>query len=96
MKAEGRGLLYLHGTLGAGKSHVVAALVCYLVRNKHRVVFLADCRPLAKALVRGIKSALYLAFTDKPHVISRIAKIRVGKDIEDFCNEIADSETICF
>lgn len=94
MKTEGRRLLYLHGTFRTGKSHVVAALACYLVRNQHRVMFLANRRPLAKALVRGMR--LQYAFTDKPHVVSCITKIRVAQDVEDFYNEIADSETIYF
>ena len=40
--------LYLHGTLGAGKSHVIAALEC-LIRKAHptiSIIYIPDCHEL--------------------------------------------------
>jgi len=37
----------LHGTLGAGKSHLLAVLTCVLRKEGMRVVYLPDCRRLS-------------------------------------------------
>ncbi|KAF8537365.1 hypothetical protein BDD12DRAFT_887798 [Trichophaea hybrida] len=35
--------LWLYGTIGYGKSHILAALVCYLISTGDTVVYLPDC-----------------------------------------------------
>lgn len=56
--------LSLYGTSGTGKSHLLATLVCHLVRNKKRVIFLPDCHDLLKDAREGFRSALLFAFYD--------------------------------
>jgi hypothetical protein len=38
-----RRAIYVYGTRGYGKSHMLAALACLLVRQGERVVYLPDC-----------------------------------------------------
>lgn len=54
--------LSLYGTSGTGKSHLLAALVCHLVRDKKRVIYLPDCHYLLKDAREGFRSALLFAF----------------------------------
>jgi hypothetical protein len=61
---DGSSTLYLYGPSGTGKSHLLAALVFYLVRNGERVLFIPDCRSLLTHLLDQIKQALLFAFHD--------------------------------
>ena len=50
--------LLLHGTAGFGKSHIVAALVCLLIKQGRLVVYLPDCKVMLKDRVdylRGLR-----------------------------------------
>jgi hypothetical protein len=38
--------LWLYGTQGYGKSHLLAALVCHLIARDERVIYIPDCRAL--------------------------------------------------
>lgn len=42
--------LYLYGTLGYGKSYLLAAVVCFLIQRGMNVVYLPDCRALLRSL----------------------------------------------
>lgn len=64
MDRKGKRRLYLHGTIGAGKSHILAALACFLRRQGKRVVYLPDCSVLVHSPVKGIKLGLIMAFSD--------------------------------
>jgi chromosomal replication initiation ATPase DnaA len=46
--------VWLYGTQGYGKSHLLAALVCYLAAADERVVYIPDCRALLKSAVEPI------------------------------------------
>ncbi|KAF8431713.1 hypothetical protein BGX38DRAFT_1177614 [Terfezia claveryi] len=52
---------YLHGTQGSGKSHILAALTCLLMKKGHRVVYIPDCRALILDLFRYLQFSLILA-----------------------------------
>ena len=56
--------LYLYGSRGYGKSHILLALACLLVRYGHRVVYLPDCRAMLRAPVSYLRNALLFAFAD--------------------------------
>jgi hypothetical protein len=53
--------LYIHGTIGYGKSHILAALACFLARRKKMVVYLPDCREMLKEPFTYIQRALLCA-----------------------------------
>ena len=92
----GRSKLFLHGTMAAGKSHLLAAAACYLFRIGKRVVYLADCLALVKHPVYSIRIALCLAFADKPDILSKMAKVETADDIRTVCEKVANEYTIYF
>ncbi|KAG0128867.1 hypothetical protein HOY82DRAFT_611580 [Tuber indicum] len=55
---------WLYGTRGYGKSHLLAALVCYLTARGERVVYIPDCRECVKDPVPYIKAAMLFAWGD--------------------------------
>jgi len=56
--------LWLYGTQGYGKSHLLAALVCYLTAQGEPVVFIPDCRACRGRPVTCFKKAMLFAWTD--------------------------------
>ena len=56
--------LYIQGTMGYGKSHILAALACLLTRLGKRVVYLPDCRQMVVDPVSYIRNALLCSFSD--------------------------------
>jgi len=63
---EGIENLYLYGTSGSGKSHILAALACKLIREGERVVYVPDCARLLDNFEWAIRTALCCAFYDSP------------------------------
>ncbi|KAF8535742.1 hypothetical protein BDD12DRAFT_912599 [Trichophaea hybrida] len=94
--AKGRQFLFLHGTLGVGKSHLMAALACYLTRRGKRVVFLPDCLALLKSPLPGVREALTIAFSDEPLLVDEIFEARTKDDLEDLCAKISTEHTLYF
>jgi hypothetical protein len=56
--------LYVYGTSGLGKSHLIAAFVCQLIRMGHRVLYLPDCYFMLMDPPSAIRKALIFAFHD--------------------------------
>jgi hypothetical protein len=56
-----RGYLF-YGTIGYGKSHLLAALACYLISAGKRVVYIPDCRECAWSPVSYFRAAMLLAW----------------------------------
>ena len=69
---KGTNRLYLYGASGAGKSHLLAALVCQLVFEGERVFYIPDCRRLLHD-VTLIQDALLFAFQQDPHLWATIS-----------------------
>ena len=59
-----RQAIYVCGTGGYGKSHILAALACLLVRKKEPVVYLPDCRAMLREPLEYLRHALLFAFVD--------------------------------
>jgi hypothetical protein len=53
--------VWLYGTPGYGKSHLLAALVCYLAAQDERVVYIPDCWALLQDPVRYIQATMLFA-----------------------------------
>lgn len=94
MLEEGWNELYLYGTFGYGKSHVLAALACYLIRQGEEVVYLPDCRAMLRNFVGYIKGALLLTFADSVELQGKVEELRDEQAIEDFLDEHAHSERL--
>jgi hypothetical protein len=58
--------LYLYGTSGSGKSHLLAALVYHLVREGKRVFYIPDCSSLLLEPAKTMRAAYHFAFYDTP------------------------------
>ncbi|KAF8327351.1 hypothetical protein F5887DRAFT_1274679 [Amanita rubescens] len=63
---EGAEPIYLYGTSGSGKSHLLAALVYRLVRDGKRVFYIPDCYSLLLNPEQTIRAAWHFAFHDSP------------------------------
>jgi hypothetical protein len=61
---DGDESLYLYGTSGTGKSHLLAALVYHLIRERKHVFYIPDCTSLLLEPAQTIWAALNFAFYD--------------------------------
>ncbi|KIX05608.1 uncharacterized protein Z518_03580 [Rhinocladiella mackenziei CBS 650.93] len=75
---------WLYGTQGFGKSHLLAALVCYFAAQDERVVYLPDCRCLLDDPVSYVKSAMLFAWADDFTTQKKIMALRTQDQIEKF------------
>ena len=82
--------LYVHGTMGYGKSHILAALTCLLQRLGKRVVYMPDCRQMLTDVVNYVKSALLCAFSEPSlsPIRNEIRHLTGPDDILDFCRSL--------
>ncbi|CAB5179533.1 unnamed protein product [Rhizophagus irregularis] len=88
--------LFVYGTVGYGKSHILSAIACFLFRTGRRVVFLPDCRQLAVDPVDYTKSALFLAYHDDDAKINEINSCENFENIIDFCKKLQFKEKLYF
>jgi len=86
----------LNGGLGVGKTHILAALACFLTRIGKRVAFLPDCRALVKAPLYGLQFALKFAFYGFVEEQEYIAKINTLDEIYEFCRKVSSKHRIYF
>jgi len=63
---QGSESLYLYGTSGSGKSHLLAALMYHLIREGKHVFYIPDCSSLLLEPAETIWAALSFAFYDLP------------------------------
>ncbi|CAG8556996.1 5414_t:CDS:2 [Paraglomus brasilianum] len=80
--------MFIYGTVGYGKSHILTAIACFLLRSGRRVVYLPDCRKLAVSPVNYIKSALFLTYVDDDAKISEINACENFDQIIEFCESL--------
>jgi hypothetical protein len=76
--------VWLYGTQGYGKSHLLAALVCYLAAQDERVVYIPDCRALLKNHVDYVRTAMLFAWANDIPTQKEIITLNTEKEIEDF------------
>jgi hypothetical protein len=88
--------LYQYGTMGSGKSHIMAAYAVYLVAKGERVIFIPDCRPLAVHPLPALRKSLSLAFADHFPTLLRINKIDSLDLLRKFFDDMAGITTIYF
>jgi len=76
--------LWLYGTQGYGKSHMLAALVCYLAAQGERVVYIPTCRTLLEKPVGYVRAAMLFAWAGDDAATSEILKLNSFEGIADF------------
>ncbi|KIX05607.1 uncharacterized protein Z518_06479 [Rhinocladiella mackenziei CBS 650.93] len=75
---------WLYGTQGFGKSHLLAALVCYFVAQDERVVYLPDCRSLLDDPVSYVVAAMLFAWADDFTTQKKIMALNTEDQIRKF------------
>ena len=76
--------LFVYGTRGYGKSHLLAALVCYLTALGKRVIYIPDCRSCLEGPVDCFRTAMLFAWADDKATQNDILKLDSKKMIERF------------
>jgi hypothetical protein len=86
--------ILIYGTIGYGKSHLIAALVVYLIHQRARgdvavprVVFLPHCGKLDSDYLR---SALALAFADDDASCAQLLAMEQPEELAEFCKQCPD------
>jgi hypothetical protein len=82
--------LWLHGTYGYGKSHILAALVCYLIAAGERVIYLPDCSRFAAAPFEYVQRAILLAWADDETKTGEITRLETMNDVFRFLRGTVD------
>lgn len=82
--------LYLYGTIGYGKSYLLAAMVCSLIQKGKNVVYLPDCRALLDKPVRYIQDALLLTFADRDDYQEEIAHCKSFEALGDLIERLGN------
>jgi energy-coupling factor transporter ATP-binding protein EcfA2 len=59
-----RRAIYVYGTRGYGKSHMLAALACLLIRQGERVIYLPDCFAMLRDPLEYLRVAVLFAIRD--------------------------------
>lgn len=76
--------LWVYGTKGYGKSHLLAALVCYLAAQKERVVYIPDCWECIDDPVEYVRAAMLFAWADDPTIQDEIITLNTREMIYRF------------
>jgi hypothetical protein len=76
--------VWLYGTQGYGKSHLLAALVCYLAAQGERVVYIPDCREWLRKPIKYLKKAMLFAWADDITTQEEIKTLATETEIEAF------------
>ena len=103
--------IHLHGTIGAGKPHLLAVLVCLLAKEGFRVVYIPDCYELlmAESPSAYLVKAFYTLLKNDLILGERIAALAHGLlkttyeasqlegELVRLCDAAAEiSRTMCF
>lgn len=83
---------WLYGTIGFGKSHVLAALVCYLMQSGYRVIYIPDCRACYESPVPILRQAMILAWADLPSMVTAIESFDTLDEICGFLEGFSMSD----
>lgn len=91
-------MYYLHGTLGSGKSHILAALTCLLLKEGHRVVYLPDCRALLRHVFGYLQCALVLAYHRDSDTAARhyLERCKTIEQLATFCDKASTDHRLLF
>ena len=79
-----RSALWVYGTRGYGKSHLLAALVYYLSAGKERVVYIPDCRECLKDPIPYFQAAMLFSWADDNDMQKEIIRLDTFEKIYHF------------
>ena len=75
---------WLYGTRGYGKSHLLAALVCYLTATGDRVVYIPDCRACVEDPILYVRTAMLFAWANDDTTLEKIVALSTMEEIAQF------------
>jgi len=84
------GEMFIYGTIGWGKSHLLAAMACLLLRKGRKIVFLPDCKMMLHDPVDYFRSALLLTYAAEPAVQAQVACLGTVEGVISFCKRHHD------
>ena len=96
MSFRGTRKYFLHGTFGAGKSHMLAALACLLNKEAFRVVYLPDCREMLGDVFVYLHSALHLTFMGSVEHLEYLSDCNTTSELLDFCLKVSSEIRLFF
>src|SRR5438045_1253185 len=73
--------LWVYGTEGYGKSHLLAVVVCYLIARGKRVVYIPDCRECLNEPLSYILPSMLFAWADDETMQRKIMELN---SVDDF------------
>ncbi|KIM41718.1 hypothetical protein M413DRAFT_27310 [Hebeloma cylindrosporum] len=98
---ENRRVFYIYGSKGCGKTYLILALACLLVRHGHRVVYLPDCRAMLRAPGPFVylRNALLFTFADPAFSLYRslVYHCETLQDLARVCGKYCQAfDRLCF
>jgi hypothetical protein len=90
--------IYVYGGMGVGKSHILMALACLLVRQGHRVVYFPDCLQMLRDPLTYLRTALFFAFAASEFSLLRedIYQCKSIEALADCCSNYQTTGQLCF
>ena len=76
--------VWLCGTQGYGKSHLLAALVCYLIAQDERVIYIPDCQALLQSPARYVQGVMLFTWADDITTQKKIMTLDTEEKIQNF------------
>lgn len=76
--------IWFYGTIGYGKSYILAALVCFLMKSGHRVLFLPDCRTWLDEPEAYLQDAMRLTWADDSVTLREIDGMKTVPEMAFF------------
>src|SRR5256714_5977074 len=86
-KSGNTSAIWLYGTQGYGKSHLLAALVCYLAAQDERIVYIPDCRNWLLDPLKYVQAAMLFAWADDIDVQNEITTMKTLDEVEAFLQD---------
>lgn len=88
---EGSENLYLYGTSGSGKSHLLTALVYHLVRKGKQVLYIPDCYSLLLDPLQTMWDACHFAYYYDSPALRTIGQLR---NVDELIRFLANNRDI--
>ena len=96
MRYHGTRKYFLHGTLGSGKSYLLAALACLLTKQGMKVVYLPDCGEMMGDAFEYLRAGLRLAFTGSAEHDALLANCEDTKGLLKICSAVSSEYRLLF
>ena len=87
--------IYVYRSVGYDKSHILAVLVCLLIRSGEHIVYLPDCHVMLAAPLYYVKRAFRLSFR-APSYSCNLERVLACKSFNDLIRISESFNNLCF